>query len=369
MAEENSQTTEQAPDKKKINKRFTIILALLIIVGGAFGIQKYLYAKAHKTTDDAQIQSNITAVTPRVEAFIKEVKVQDNQFVKKGDTLVILDPTDIETQVLQAQAAVEQAQSGITTAQAQTTAATSTIPIQQSQVQAVDADIKAAQARLWQATQNYNRYSNLFQEHVITKQQFEQMKATFLEAQASLQALQHQKIAAAKQMPSTISQSHVAKTTIATAKANLARSEAALKAAKINLSYTVITAPATGFVSRVDLQNGQLVSPGQQLFTVVDKNIWAVANYKETQVGKMRIGQKAEVTVDAFPGHVFQGKLASFSPATGSQMSLLPPDNSTGNFVKVVQRIPVKVEFTDQKDPLLKLVRPGMNVEVNIFVK
>jgi membrane fusion protein (multidrug efflux system) len=147
------------------------------------------------------------------------------------------------------------------------------------------------------------------------------------------------------------------------ANATIAQKQAELEAAKLNLSYTVITAPVDGTVSRVSLQPGQLVQPGQSLFNVVvDNTVWVVANFKETQLAEMKLGQPVTIKVDALPGHTFEGKLASFSPATGSRFALLPPDNASGNFVKTVQRLPVKIEFSNEKDPLLQQVRPGMNV-------
>ncbi|HAY3534179.1 TPA: HlyD family secretion protein [Elizabethkingia anophelis] len=361
--------SEQVPNKKKINSKFIAILAVLIVGGGAFGFYKYQHAQVHQTTDDAQIETNITAITPRIQAFIKEVRVKDNQYVKKGDTLLILDASDINTKVEEARAGVSQAESGITAAQAQTEASTSTLPITNSQVAAMNANIDAAKAKLWQATQDYNRYSILYQDHSITKQQFEQARTAMLEAQATVKGLESQRLATQNQTQATISQSHAVGSQVSVAKANLEKSKASLEAAKINLSYTVITAPVSGYVSRVDLQQGQLLNPGQQLFNIVDEHIWVVANFKETQLEKMRIGQKVEIKADAYPNHKFEAKIGSFSPATGAQFSLLPPDNASGNFVKVVQRLPVSIEFVNPKDPMLKYLRPGMNLDVDVTTK
>ena len=361
--------SEQAPNKKKINSRFIIILLVLVIGGGAFGFYKWQHAQVHQTTDDAQIETNITAITPRIQGFIKEIKVKDNQYVKQGDTLLVLDGRDIETRVAEAQAGVSQAQSSITSAEAQTQASTSSLPITNSQVAAMQANIDAAKAKLWQATQDFNRYNNLYQDHTITKQQFEQARTAMLEAQAQVKGLESQKLATQGQTESTISNSKAVGSQVGVAKANLQKSQAALESAKVNLSYTVIVAPVSGYVSRVDLQIGQLLNPGQQLFNIVDEHVWVVANFKETQLEKMKLGQTVEVKANAYPDHVFEAKVASFSPATGSQFSLLPPDNATGNFVKVVQRLPVSIEFTNPKDPMLKYLRPGMNLDVDVTTK
>lgn len=360
---------EQQESKKKINTRFIVILSALVIGGGAFGFYKYQQAQAHQTTDDAQIESNITAITPRIQGYVQEIKVKDNQYVKKGDTLLVLDASDIRTKIAEAEAGVQQAQSGINAAQSQTAASTSTLPITNSQVAAIDANIEAAKVKLWQATQDFHRYDNLYKDHSITKQQYEQSKAGMLEAQAAVKGLESQKAATMKQANATISQSEAVGAQVGVAKANLERSKAALASAKINLSYAVITAPVDGFVSRVNIQAGQLVNPGQQLFNIVDKQIWVVANFKETQLDKIRPGQKVTVKVDAFPEHKFEATVASFSPATGAKFSLLPPDNASGNFVKVVQRLPVKIDFTNKNDEMLKLLRPGMNLEIDVETK
>ncbi|NAW52193.1 HlyD family efflux transporter periplasmic adaptor subunit [Elizabethkingia argentiflava] len=357
----------QISSKKKINSKFIAILAILIIGGGIFGFYKYQHAQSHQTTDDAQIETNITAITPRVQAFVKEVRVQDNQYVKKGDTLLILDNTDIKTKVEEAIAGVYQAKSNISAALAQTKASTSTLPITNSQVAVMNANIDAAKAKLWQAVQDYNRYSNLYQDHSITKQQFEQARTSMLEAQASVKGLESQKLATQNQKQATLSQSHAVSSQVAVAEADLKKSEAALALAKINLSYTVITAPVSGYASRVNLQQGQLLNPGQQLFNIVDEHIWVVANFKETQLQKIKKGQPVKITADAYPQHKFEAKIHSFSPATGAQFSLLPPDNASGNFVKVVQRLPVSIEFINPKDPMLKSLRPGMNLEVDVI--
>ncbi|QCX53196.1 HlyD family secretion protein [Elizabethkingia sp. JS20170427COW] len=360
---------QQESDKKKISSKFILLLSALVIGGGAFGFYKWQYAQNHQTTDDAQIETNITTVTPRIQAFINEIRVKDNQFVKKGDTLLVLDDTDIQTAVREAEAAVAQAESGIVSAEAQTQASTSTLPITQNQVAAMQANIEAAKAKLWSATQDYNRYHNLYQDHTITKQQFEKAKVAMLEAQASVKALENQKMATQGQTQSTISQSHAVGSQVAVAKANLERSKAALASARVNLRYTVITAPISGYISRVDLQPGQLLHPGQQLFNIIEEKVWVVANFKETQLEKMKIGQKVMIKADAYPEHEFEAKVTSFSPATGAKFSLLPPDNASGNFVKVVQRLPVKIEFTNAKDEMLKNLRPGMNLEVIVVTK
>ncbi|HEX8461837.1 MAG TPA: HlyD family secretion protein, partial [Segetibacter sp.] len=183
------------------------------------------------------------------------------------------------------------------------------------------------------------------------------------------QILQEQRKQAASQTSAVTSQSGATASQIGIANSVIKQRQVEVDEAKLNLSYAVITAPADGLVSKVNVQPGQFLQPGQPLFSIVlNNNLWVVANFKETQFDKMKLGQKVVVHVDAFPNHDFEATLASFSPATGSRFALLPPDNASGNFVKVVQRLPVRIEFNAAKDPLVKQLRPGMNVDVDVHL-
>jgi membrane fusion protein (multidrug efflux system) len=222
---------------------------------------------------------------------------------------------------------------------------------------------------VWQATQDYNRYANLIKDHSVTQQQFEQAQAAKERAEKQLLVLQQQKLQAAKQTNAVASQSSATSTQIGAANATIKQRQVDVDDAKLNLSYTVITAPSDGIVSKVNVQAGQFLQAGQATFSVVqDDYIWVVANFKETQFDDLRPGQKVIVEVDALPGHEFEAKLSSFSPATGSRFALLPPDNASGNFVKTVQRLPVKIEFTNQQDSLVKELKAGMNVTVDVHL-
>ena len=222
---------------------------------------------------------------------------------------------------------------------------------------------------VWRATQDYNRYANLIKDHSITEQQYEQALAAKQTAERQLQVLVTQKNAAAQQSSAVASQSNATAQQVSVANAMIQQRQADVANAKLNLSYTVITAQESGKLSKVNVQEGQFVQIGQSLFSIVlNESPWVVANFKETQLDKMKVGQKVIVHVDAYPGHDFEAKLTSFSPATGAKFALLPPDNATGNFVKVVQRLPVKIEFTNANDQLVKELRPGMNVDVDVHL-
>lgn len=374
--EEISTKKEMANDKnikqeepKKRSKVFLIILILMVIAGGWFGISKYTYAKHHEDTDDAQIEADIIPIIPRVSGYVKEIRVKDNQQVHKGDTLIIIDDRDLKINLMQAEAALSTAESNVNASRANTNAARSGINTSKEGVATIDAQIAAAQVTLTRATQDYNRYANLITDHSITEQQFEQAQASKDLAQKQLLILQQQKRQASSQTGVVFSQSHATAQTISVAESMVKQREVEVDDAKLKLSYTVITAPESGRVSRVNVQEGQLLQQGQSTFDIVrSSNIWVVANFKETQIRKMAIGQKVAVTADAFPKHEFEAQVASFSPATGAKFSLLPPDNASGNFVKVVQRLPVKITFTNPSDSLITRLMPGMNVDVDVHL-
>ena len=359
-----------AEEPKKRSKVFLIILILMIVAGAWFGITKYIYAQHHEDTDDAQIEADMIPIIPRVSGYVKEVRVKDNQQVLKGDTLIVIDDRDLNINLLQAESALATAKSSVDASRANTRAAQTGIATSQEGVATIDAQIAAAQVKLTRATQDYNRYANLITDHSITEQQFEEAQATRDLAQKQLLILDQQKKQAGSQTGVVTSQSQATAQTIEVAESMVKQREVEVEDAQLKLSYTVITAPENGRLSRVNVQEGQFLQAGQSLFDIVrSKKIWVVANFKETQLSKMVIGQKVIVNADAFPKHDFEAILSSFSPATGAKFSLLPPDNASGNFVKVVQRLPVKIEFTDPSDSLLARLSPGMNVNVDVHLK
>jgi membrane fusion protein, multidrug efflux system len=360
-------TTAEAP--KKSSKSFTFVLIALVLVGGTFGITEYIHGQHHEETDDAQIDANISPVIPRVSGYIAEIRVEDNQFVKKGDTLLVLDDRDLKLRVDQAEAALATAESTYGAAQATTSASKASIASTEAGVPAIDAQIGAAKITLQRATDDYNRYANLIKDSSITQQQFEQAQAAKETAQQSLEALEKQKEQVSAQASTVASQSNATSQQVGVAGAVIKQREVDVEDAKLNLSYTVIVAPEDGLVSKVFVQEGQYLQAGQSLFSIVlDQGVWVIANFKETQLEKMKVGQKVIVNADVFPGHDFEATVSSFSPATGSRFSLLPPDNSSGNFVKVVQRLPVKIEFINPDDSLVKQLRSGMNVNVDVHL-
>lgn len=358
-------------EKKKTNKKFIIIISVLVLALGTYGISKYLHSISHEETDDAQIEKRMNPIIPRVPGYVSKVYVKDNDFVKKGDTLFTIDQRDYQLKIDEATAALLAAEGQFEAAKADIGSANASISVSDANMKSAGGSIESAKIRLRQITSDYNRYNNLYKTHTITKQQYEQALAAKEEAESQVRVLEQQQRASAYQKSVIQSKSKVSDKETEVAAANIKRARTLLDAAKLNLTYTVITAAIDGQVSKVDIQPGQLVQAGQSLFYIINNNeAWVVANFKETQLNKMIIGQKVSLKVDAYPDYEFKGIVTSFSPATGSRFSLLPPDNATGNFVKTIQRLPVKISLDPSNDPeKVKLLRPGMNVDVDVHLK
>ncbi len=339
-------------EKKKKNKLVPIIIGVLVIIGIGFGIREWSYYSKHVDTDDAQIDGDISPVVARVGGYVKDINFQENTHVNEGDVLVRLDDQDFKIKVEQAQSGQQGASAGVGVSQAQISAVA-------ANTSTAKANVDAARVKLNLAQKDFNRYENLVKEGAITKQAFDQASATKESAQAAFQAAQDQYNAAVKQVGATRSQLAVSSNVI-----NQRQSD--VDFAKLQLSYTNIKAPVSGLVSKKNVQKGQLVQAGQPLFSIVnDGSLYVTANFKETQLEDIKKGLKVEVTVDAFPDQKIAGEVLNFAPITGAKGSLLPPDNATGNYVKVVQRVPVKILIHPSKELLARL-RPGMSVQASV---
>ena len=359
---------EQKKKKSNIAKLINLVV-LVMVLGGLFWVVKsYFNFGNDKYTNAAQVESFINPINTRVSAYIKEIRFVEHQPVKKGDTLMILDNREILTQVGQAEAAYMAALASKNVTSQTVNTASNNVSTVGANVQASKAGIEAAKARLWNAEQNFKRYQNLLKDEAVTRQQFDQIKTEYesQKAQLEVQIAQLQSVVNTKKS-SELTVNEV-KSRLGMNDAEIKRAENALEMAKLNLSYTVITAPHDGIMGRRSVNVGQLLNPSQQVATIVDiNNVWITANYRENQMENVKIGGLAKVTVDALGGKEFEGKITAISGATGARYSAVPVDNSTGNFVKVQQRIPVRIEFTDKnKIEDLKQLRAGMNVQVTI---
>ena len=359
---------EQKKKKSNIAKLINLVV-LVMVLGGLFWVVKsYFNFGNDKYTNAAQVESFINPINTRVSAYIKEIRFVEHQPVKKGDTLLILDNREILTQVGQAEAAYMAALASKNVTSQTVNTASNNVSTVGANVQASKAGIEAAKARLWNAEQNFKRYQNLLKDEAVTRQQFDQIKTEYESQKAKLEV----RIAQVQSVVNTKRSSELTvnevKSRLGMNDAEIKRAENALEMAKLNLSYTVITAPHDGIMGRRSVNVGQLLNPSQQVATIVDiNNVWITANYRENQMENVKIGGLAKVTVDALGGKEFEGKITAISGATGARYSAVPVDNSTGNFVKVQQRIPVRIEFTDKnKIEDLKQLRAGMNVQVTI---
>ncbi|WP_324673240.1 HlyD family secretion protein [Hymenobacter sp. GOD-10R] len=345
---------DEQPEGRSKRPIILVILALILLVGGYFGWQRYQFGQAHEDTDDAQVEGDVYPIIPRVGGPVVQVKVQDNQTVKKGDVLVTLDPADYQQRVDAAQAALAAAQANVI-------AARTSIGTAQAQVSAARATIGVSAANRARLQKDLQRSTFLRKEDIIPQSDYDAVQAN-LESTTAQRATAEQQVRVASQQVASAQQQ------VAVAQAVVKQRQTDLDNAKLQLSYTTITAPGNGVVSRKNVQPGQVVAPGQQLMGLVaSERTWVVANFKETQLENMKVGQPVSIEVDAYPNEEFQGHIESLSAATGARFALLPPDNSTGNFVKVTQRVPVKIVL-DKVDPEHPL-RAGMSVTATVKVK
>lgn len=343
--------------KQKILKQHrlrNIILNLICIILAGSGLwftanyfRRYIN---YEVTNDAFVDQYIAPLNIRVSGYIKEVRFKEHQYVHPGDTLLILDNREYLIKVKEAEAALLDARGSQNVIH-------SGIKTSQTNVAVQEANIAEAKAKLWQLEQDYYRFERLLKEESVPAQQYEQVKATYEAAKARYQALVEQKNAA-------ISQYTEASQKTTGAEANILRKEADLDLANLNLSYTVLTAPYEGYMGRRTLEPGQFVQAGQTIsYLVRNKDKWITANYKETQIAHIFIGQEVLIKVDALPNKTFKGKVTAISEATGSKYSLVPTDNSAGNFVKVQQRIPVRIDLEEVSPEDMQNLRAGMMVE------
>jgi membrane fusion protein (multidrug efflux system) len=328
----------------------TAIAAIFILAGGVYFFRYLRHSQQYEETNDAQIESYINPVSARAGGYIQKVFFNEHQPVKQGDTLVTLDDREYRAQLEAAEATVDDARSQLTVLAAGIHSAETGTLINRDQ-------IKGAEAKYVQQEQDIRRYTNLVHEEAATGADLEQVKARYDVAESDYSAAQN---------GLKTSQARIAelKTHFALLQADIKRKQAALELAKLNLSYTVIRAPYSGRLGRKNIMEGQQIQPGQPLVSIInEKEKWITANYKETQVAGMYVGQPVEIRADAMDDKVLTGKIIAIAGSTGSRFSLLPPDNATGNFVKIIQRVPVKIEFADQG---AGHILPGMNVTVAV---
>ena len=347
-------------NSKKMNNRLKVtivnMLVFVILVGGFFFlVRNYFHIGKDNFTNSAQVEGFVNPINTRISGYIKEIRFIEHQDVKRGDTLVVFDDSEVRTQLAQAEAAY-------LAALASKNVTASAVNTVSNNAKTIQSNIVGAKARFENAEKNLHRYENLVNSGAATRAQYDQVQTEYDMSKSAYEALINQ-----RQTADFSTQE--AKSRLLMNDAEIKRAEAALEMAKLNLSYTVITAPYDGIMGRRLIQEGQLLQqPGMQAATIVTYNSkWVTANFLESQMPKISIGQKVKMNVDALGGTEFEGVVTAISAATGARYSMVPTDNSTGNFVKVQQRIPVRIEFVNKDSEAYHKLRVGMNVDV--FIK
>jgi len=336
---------------KRNLRRILLGSAALVVVAGAaaFGTYWVKTGRFLESTDDAYVQADYTTIAPKVSGYVADVKVEDNQPVKAGDVLAVIDDRDFRTALVQAKADVASAKADVENIEAQ-------LEEQLSVIQQAQAAITADQAGVTFAQSDYTRYHNLTAQKVTSVQDEQRAQSVLQQQTADLQR-DRAALTAAKQRIAVLT------TAKAKAETQVQRLESFQAQAELNLSYTTIVAPIDGTVGARSLRTGQYVQAGTQLMAVVPlQSVYVVANFKETQLADVKTGQPVEISIDGLPGITVKGKVDSLAPASGLEFALLPPDNATGNFTKIVQRIPVKIVLKVDAD-LAGRLRPGMSAE------
>ena len=341
-------------NKKYIKRVYNAAVILLLLLAIGYCCSRFIHWGNVAYTDNAQVWRHITPVNTRVQGFIKEIRFEEYQQVHRGDTLVIIDDSEYRLQLAQAEAALNGQKSG-------TKAVAAGMSTTQSNVKAASAGIEEARVNMENAQADYERYQALVEKNAVTRQQFDDARTRYEAAKA-----RYEQALAGRQSTSLVlgeqagrlSQSH-AGTSVAEGQVNLAR---------LNLSYTVITATCDGIIGRKDIHVGQLVQPGQQLTRIVDDaEVWVIANYRESQLKHIQKGSSVTFTADALPGITYKGVVEAIAGGTGGAFSQIPVDNATGNFVKVEQRVPVRIRLAnDNKADDVKRLLAGLNVEVEV---
>lgn len=379
MSETQTTPPEATEERRRPARKRILLLSIIAAVAvliGAVGVPFYLHAISHESTDDAFLEAHITNISPRVPGHISAVHVEDNQQVKEGDVLAELDSRDYEVALDVAQAKLESAKAAVSEVKAVASAARNILQEKKANFESELAGLEQVRAEVAEMKAGHERDSNdldrmrqIVQAGAVSRQEYDHAKAQEAMARAKLnsseQLVQTQaaKIAEAKAAVFTAEDElHQAQAQMNARAAQLQEAEAQVEQAKLDLSYTRIVAPCSGYITKKSVEQGAYIQAGQNLFSIVSPELWVVANYKETQITHIRPGQQVEISVDTYPDVTFTGHVDSIQRGTGSRFSLLPPENAAGNFIKVVQRIPVKIVFDDNKTLQQYVLAPGMSV-------
>ncbi|MGZ4057010.1 MAG: HlyD family secretion protein, partial [Bacteroidia bacterium] len=335
-----------------------------------FGIIYFIIAAGYESTDNAQLDADIVPIKSSVSGYVKTIHFKDNEHVKKGQLLVTIDDTDLKTRVAQSEAALENAKANLLSVKSNANAVSENADASALGSSSVQQSINSAKARLTKSQGDFKRIENMFNAKAATQSQYDAAKADLDVAQAQYDGAVSQYKSSTAQSQGIRSQAEAQKAQITLAEAMVKQREAELALAQTQLDYATIEAPCDGIVTKRAIEEGQYITIAAPLCSVIDNtHLWVTANFKETQVKKLKIGQEVDIKLDAFPDVKITGKVGSFIGATGAKFSLLPPDNSTGNFVKIIQRVPVKIDLTNYPKESADILFPGLSVFVEVKLK
>ena len=362
--ENNSE--KQTPKKNKKVKIFISVGSIILLIG----IFYFVLGANYESTDNAQLDADIVPIKSSVAGYIKTIHFKDNQVVKKGELLFTIDDTDLKTRVAQAEAALENAKANLISVRSNAKATSQNADAATLTTSSTEQNIAAAKARLTRAEEDFKRIKNMFTAKAATQAQFDNAKAEYEITQAQYQGTINQYKSSSASSLGVRSQAEAQSALISLAEALVKQREAELILAQTQLEYATVEAPCDGIVSRRSVEAGQYITIGQPLCSTIDNTqLWITANFKETQVSKIHPGQPVEIKIDAYPAMKIHGKVQSYIGATGAKFSLLPPDNSTGNFVKIVQRVPVRIDITQLSESDRKVLFPGLSAFVEVKIK
>lgn len=363
-----NETMDNGTEKK--SKKKLIIISTILSVVLIVGIIYFVISANYESTDNAQLDADIVSIKSSVLGYIKAIRFKDNQEVKKGDTLIIIDDTDLKTRVTQAEAALENSKDNLISVKNNSSASSENADASALSSSSVQQNINSAKARLTKSQADYKRAENMFAAKAATQAQLDASKADLDIAQAQYDGAVSQYKSASAQSQGVRSQAEAQKAQISLAEAMVKQREAELVLAKTQLGYSIILSPCDGIVTKRAVEVGQFITIAQPLCSTIDNShLWVTANFKETQVRKIKIGQTVSIKLDAFPDIKITGKVQSYIGATGAKFSLLPPDNSTGNFVKIVQRVPIRIDITDVPKDAANVLYPGLSAFVEVSLK
>ncbi len=354
--------------KKQIVKVYNVIVIVLLLFGAVYVCSKFIHLGSVEYTDNAMVHRDMTPINTRVQGFVKEIRYKEFQFVHKGDTLVVLEDAEYRLALAQAEANVKGSKAGAGAVSAGINTTQGNVVVAGAGMQVANAGIDEAKIGMDNAKKDYDRFVVLLKKGAVTQQQFDNTKTQYEQACSRYYGAKARLNQAAAGKHATAVVENEQHHRLGQSSAGISVALASLNLARLNLSYTVITAPCDGYMGRKTIQPGQLVQPGQRLADIVDvQSVWVIANYRESQMKDIKVGAAVEFKADAVPGISYKGKVERISAATGAVYSNVPLDNATGNFVKVEQRVPVRIKITkDNNQADIKRLLDGLNVECEV---